>query len=59
MAVIRVLAEADVGDHDELVGELLLESLARPLHRAVRRGGRAAVGRLAAVLGMTEQEHRA
>ncbi len=59
MAMIRVRAEADVGDHDELVAELLLESLAGPLHRAVRRGGRAAVGRLAAVLGMAEQEHRA
>ena len=57
MAVIRVRAQADVGHDDQLVAEFALEPLAGFLHRAVGRGRGRAIGRLAAVLGMAEQQH--
>ena len=54
MAVVRVFAEADVGDHDKL-GELVLDGSHRPLHHALGivggGGGRVFVRRDA------EQEH--
>ena len=59
VAVVGVRAQAHVRDHDEPVAEFLLQAFARALHRAVRGRGRAAVRRLAAVLGMAEQQHRA
>ena len=57
MAVVGVRAEADVGHHDQRIAELALEILARALHGAVCGGRRTAVGRLAAVLGMAEEQH--
>ena len=59
MAVIGVGAQADVGHDDQLVAELALQALAGFLHGAVGGGGRGAVGRLAAMLGMAEQQHGA
>ncbi len=59
MAVVGVCAQTDVGHDDQVVAEVALQTLAGFLHGAVRGRGRGAVGRLAAVLGMAEQQHGA
>ena len=59
VSVIGVGAEAHVGHDDQLVAELALQALAGALHGAIGCRGRRAVGRLAAVLGVTEEQHGA
>ena len=60
VAVIGIRAQADVGHHDQIVAERLLEPGGRALHGAVRVPGKRAVGGfLRTGLGMTEQQHGA